>query len=111
MDDTTELFWLYEVVKRVLDRRPSDERNALHKRFQNMMKDRRLSYVFCTCFSEEPDSRSQWLEYADDGHGFAIGFDPTTFDLKRDDPTRDVELRPVIYDEKEQERALGQGLG
>jgi hypothetical protein len=104
MDDTTELFWFYEVVKGVLDRRPSDERNVLHERFKNMVKTPGLSYVFCTCFSKEPDSRSQWLEYADDGHGFAIGFDPTTFDLTRDNPTRDVELKPVVYDEKEQER-------
>ena len=58
MDDTTGLFWLYEVVTRVLDRQPSDARNALHERFKQLMKDRRLSNVFCTCFSEEPDSRS-----------------------------------------------------
>lgn len=111
MDDTTELFWLYEVVTRVLDRQPPDARNALHERFQQLMKDRQLSNVFCTCFSEDPDSRSQWLEYADDGHGFAIGFDPKTFDLKRTVPVRDVELQPVIYDEKEQEQIAGEIIG
>ena len=104
MDDTTELFWFYEVVRRVLGRGLSDEHNVLRVRFEETMQDRRLSYVFCTCFSEVSDSRSQWLEYADDGHGFAIGFDPQTFDLKRAGPKRDVELKPVIYDEEEQER-------
>jgi hypothetical protein len=111
MDDTTELFWLYEVVTRVLDRQPPDACNALHERLQMLMKDRRLSNVFCTCFSEDPDSRSQWLEYADDGHGFAIGFEPTTFDLKRTVPVRDVELQPVIYDEKEQEQIADEVIG
>jgi hypothetical protein len=94
----------YDVVNRVLSRRPADERNAVHEQFQNMVKHRKLTYVFCTCFSEDPDSRSQWLEYADDGHGFAIGFDPTAFDLKRRGPERDFELKPVIYDESEQEQ-------
>ena len=104
MDDTTELFYFYDVVRRVLDRQPPDARSALHGRFEQLMKDRRLSNVFCTCFSKDPDSRSQWLEYADDGHGFAIGFDPNTFDRKRTVPIRDVDLQSVIYDEKEQER-------
>ncbi len=27
------------------------------------------------CFSKDPDSVSQWISYADDGHGLAIGFD------------------------------------
>lgn len=104
MDDTTEVFWLYEVAARVLKRYPSESRNSLHERFDKLIKDRRLSYVFCTCFSEDPDSRSQWLEYADNGHGFAIGFDPTSLDLKRAPPRRDVELGSVIYDAAEQER-------
>lgn len=104
MDDTTELFWFYKVVTRVLDRQPPDARNALQERLRQMTGDRRLSNVYCTCFSKDPDSRSQWLEYADDGHGFAIGFDPTSFDLKRAVPVRNVELQPVIYDEEKQEQ-------
>lgn len=101
MDDTTELLWFYEVVNRLLDRRRSNERNTVRGRFQNLIKDPRPTHVFCACFSEVPDSRSQWLEYADGGHGFTIGFDPTTFDLEQ---ARDIELKPVIYDEKEQEK-------
>ena len=108
MDDTTEFFWLYEVVIRVLNQRPSEERNTLHERFEKLMKDRRLSHVFCTCFSADSDSRSQWLEYADDGHGFAIGFDPTAFDLTRAEPVRDVKLESVIYDSMQQERIAGE---
>ncbi len=104
MDDTTELFWFYEVVTRVLDRQPTEARNGLHKQFKQLMEDRALSYVFCACFSEDPDSRSQWLEYADNGHGFAIGFDPIALDMERTPPERAVELQQVIYDEREQER-------
>jgi hypothetical protein len=32
-------------------------------------------HVFVVCFSEEGDLLSQWRAYADDGRGFAIGFD------------------------------------
>ena len=103
MDDTTEVFWFYEVVLGVLGREVSDERNVLRARFEKIMKDRRLSSIFSTSFSGVSDSRSQWLEYADDGHGFAIGFDPETFDLKRVGPKRAVELKPALYDGREQE--------
>jgi Protein of unknown function (DUF2971) len=104
MDDTTEMFWFHDVAMRVMDRKPADRRNDLHKQFEQLMEDRALSYVFCACFSEEPDARSQWLEYADNGHGFAIGFDPNALDLTRASPARDIDLQPVIYDEQEQER-------
>ncbi len=103
MDDKTELVWLRKMVQRVLDRYPSDERHILHERFTQIINQREPSHVYCTCFSGNPDSRSQWLEYADDGHGFAVGFDTTAFDLKRSTPKRDIQLQRVRYDEAEQE--------
>lgn len=33
--------------------------------------------VFMICFSKERDLLSQWFKYADNGHGLAIGFDPS----------------------------------
>jgi len=104
MDDTTEVSWFCQVVARVLEKRPLESRTALDKRFHSMMTDVGASAVFCGCFSGQRDSLSQWLEYADNGFGFAVGFDTEKFDLKRAAPKRDVELCQVIYDEKEQER-------
>jgi hypothetical protein len=34
---------------------------------------------YCACFSEDGDVLSQWRAYADEGGGFAIGFDPVRF--------------------------------
>lgn len=48
-----------------------------------------------SCFSLNGDVLSQWRAYADDGHGYAIGFDATTL-LK-------LPIRPlkVLYDDGE----------
>jgi hypothetical protein len=104
MDDLSEMFWFPDVVSSRLNQLPTSERNTLHEKFDVQLKQRHITHVYCTCFSEDSDSRSQWLEYADNGHGFAVGFDPTTFELKRSKGTRDVELSPVIYNQKEQVR-------
>jgi len=34
-----------------------------------------IAHPFISCFSLEPDILSQWRAYADDGSGFAVGFD------------------------------------
>lgn len=34
---------------------------------------------YVTCFSKDSDSVSQWVSYADNGQGIAIGFDETSF--------------------------------
>lgn len=34
---------------------------------------------YVACFSKNPDSISQWIAYADNGQGIAIGFDETEF--------------------------------
>lgn len=104
MDDTSEMSWFYAVVKKVLDRRPFEQRTSVHDQFMEVMEAHGPTNVFCSSFSEVLDSRSQWLEYADEGHGFSVGFDPSTFALERPGPVRPVELQSVIYDEEEQDR-------
>lgn len=52
---------------------------------------------YCGCFSELPDSLSQWRGYGDDGYGFAIGFDRES--LAYDAGVRLVE---VDYDRESQ---------
>jgi len=52
-----------------------------------------------SCYSLDADVLSQWRAYADDGRGFAIGFDPTLMKM----PAK--KLR-VLYDETAQVREL-----
>jgi hypothetical protein len=50
---------------------------------------------FVACFSEDGDVLSQWRAYADNGMGFAIGFDPT--DLVALTGEKPSELRRMMY--------------
>jgi hypothetical protein len=48
---------------------------------------------YCVCFSEDGDTLSQWRAYADDGKGFAIGFDSSSLSFPNN-----TELYQVCYD-------------
>jgi Protein of unknown function (DUF2971) len=50
---------------------------------------------YCMCFSTDGDVLSQWRAYAEDGKGFAVGFDSTSLVFPND-----TTLREVCYDEK-----------
>jgi hypothetical protein len=54
-----------------------------------------LNVAMISCYSLDADVLSQWRAYADDGRGFAIGFDPTHMKM----PAK--KLR-VLYDETTQ---------
>lgn len=54
------------------------------------------SHPIITCFSKEPDVLSQWRAYADNGSGWAIGFDAQA--LK----SMPVTLLDVLYEPEEQ---------
>ena len=41
---------------------------------------RKFFWFYASCFSHEGDLLSQWRGYADDGRGFSIGFNRTTFE-------------------------------
>lgn len=51
--------------------------------------------TYVACFSEDGDVLSQWRAYADNGMGFAIGFDPT--DLAIFNAEKPSELRRMMY--------------
>ena len=50
---------------------------------------------YVACFCENPDSVSQWIAYADDGRGFAIGFDEEAFHTV--DAAEGIEYRAITY--------------
>ncbi len=67
---------------------------------------------YFTSFSEEGDMLSQWRGYADNGHGFAIGFDLECLGLPRQIPSMGsrpqlvVGLFRMIYDLDEIRRSI-----
>lgn len=67
---------------------------------------------FICSLSEAPDSLSQWRAYADDGHGFAIGFDSDAFpnypfpDVNAGTAESATTLHKVLYVKDEQEVAV-----
>jgi hypothetical protein len=54
---------------------------------------------FIASFSRKRDDLYQWLAYADDGRGFAIGFAPRMFRIVEDPPTDKLGeyVGPVLY--------------
>jgi hypothetical protein len=55
-------------------------------------------------FSRKRDDLGQWIAYADNGHGYAIGFAPHLFgieDRKDQKPNENVVVGLVLYDIKE----------
>lgn len=101
MDDTTEMVWLNRVLRERIAEL-GDDRSQVHERFDKLLHDTRLTPVYRSCLSEDPDLTSQWIQYGDQGHGFAIGFETAALDLKRPPPKRNVELSRVVYDETQQ---------
>ncbi len=65
-----------------------------------------VAHPFIACFSLDPDMLGQWRSYADDGRGFAVGFDAKT--LKSALPA--TFLR-VLYDPEQQVKEMMHALG
>lgn len=75
----------------------------LAERFADFVRSgvRETADYFCCCFSSEADELGQWRAYADNGHGFALGFDAES--LERDFGVPGDGLRstfPVAYDDE-----------
>src|ERR1019366_7397755 len=69
--------------------------------------------ICVACFSEDGDVLSQWRAYADDGHGFAIGFDTTQLRVLTGSGPGVGELKRISYggtDEQELIDKLFQGF-
>lgn len=90
---------------------PSDVVQSLttyaRKNLQNMLSDSAdRSDAYCACLSFSSDSRTQWHTYAENGNGFAIGFDlyrilqRSVFDHMKGKPY--IYCGPVIYSERKQ---------
>lgn len=62
-------------------------------------------HFFICCFSGDGDDLGQWRAYADNGQGFALGFDSGTledgFTKKKGKPVRQHSTFPITYDDNE----------
>jgi hypothetical protein len=81
LNDPSELkhgfFSAIEIVKSLLQ-----QANSLRQRFVNRFEDfginggiQETTHCFVLCFSSDGDDLGQWRSYADNGRGYALGFD------------------------------------
>ncbi len=64
--------------------------------------------IFVACLSQNGDVLSQWRAYADDGHGFAIGFDCTQLATLSSSEVGACELKRILYGGMEEQQLLDQ---
>ena len=77
MNDALEREWGYNLFSRVLESL-SDEFNKdfLEQVMVGIRAGTFTNVAMISCYSLDADVLSQWRAYADDGRGFAVGFDP-----------------------------------
>ena len=76
MNDYAEGNWFFRVLKNELIRRP-EEYGVISGYLDNFIhQPSARKQIRLTCFSKVNDSVSQWVQYAADGTGFVIGFNP-----------------------------------
>ena len=106
MNDYLELEWAAGVLRQILKERQRQYPEVVSSFLGCFIPD-----SFLCCFSAGRDALSQWRAYADDGKGFAIGFDTSEFKTlarSRIDCLDEglIEFVPVIYDQKLQWEAI-----
>ncbi len=105
MNDSMERQWGMDALQQELSTRQDYEGTA----FMDVMERaiHRASYeslTLASCFSIEGDRLSQWRAYAENGAGFAIGFDPKALQMLP------VSLLEVCYDRQAQAERITDGV-
>lgn len=86
MNDGNETVGVYKMIFNLLEK--YDEKKSLRTMFDFARSPGAIQLYetplgaypeYITCFSKDPDSVSQWVSYADNGQGIAIGFDEAVF--------------------------------
>ena len=116
MNDTGEFQYAESVIYGALDE--VNERQDLPRTAQIVTEDIRLtlnnlleesiedSRAYCACLTVSPDHPEQWKSYAEDGKGFAIGFD--LLQLLHTQVSRGqsgqtyLDCLPVVYEKRKQ---------
>lgn len=119
-NDSQEKLWIYNNLEKAME----NAFKSMHLTIKPQDSDGIGSYISTTkkeldevihqeslvvCFSKKGDLLSQWRGYANDGCGFAIGFDKMRLEeyLNRDER---FEISPVEYDDEKQIRMLASDI-
>lgn len=111
-NDYMEHNWLKEKYDCKIDFLRSQEASDFHNALAAEKAKYREHLAFVACFSMQSDLLSQWRAYAEDGAGFAIGFNPRYFNFSPSLPTYGSDalvthgLLPVCYEEIEQDQLV-----
>lgn len=105
MNDSMERQWGFDALQQEL----SVRHEYADSLFMEVMDSAiyRASYetmTMASCFSIEGDMLSQWRAYAENGAGFAIGFDPAELQMLP------VSLLEVCYDPQVQDERIADGI-
>lgn len=96
LNDALEREWGYSIFVKVMKQlRDEFDKEFIGHVMNAIAASTFRSVAMISCYSLDADVLSQWRAYADDGRGFAIGFDPKLMKM----PAK--KLR-VLYDEKDQ---------
>jgi hypothetical protein len=107
MSDHAERLWAERIMDEELDILKSSFSPEIIQEFSLQYQVTKFSPYIC-CFSTDGDLLSQWRAYADDGHGFAIGFDSSLISYSKNLPmmayTKEtaLSLHSVVYEEEKQ---------
>jgi hypothetical protein len=83
----------------------SDAMKSFSNHFKDLVEARieAVAHHFVCCFSAERDELGQWRAYADNGHGYALGFDgpmlEEAFAKKESQPIPEHHTFPITYEE------------
>lgn len=115
LNDTAEMHWGYSVFEEAAGKllkiaESKENLRNLNKAFFDKVDEiiapmQHRFHPFVSCFSREPDSLGQWRAYADNGRGFAIGFQAKALAFMP------VSLLDVEYDREKQVQEMMDALG
>lgn len=116
LNDGSESRWAYsifeEAATRLITRKgvkesaPTIEEAFIDEIDKIISPAQLIAHPFIACFSETPDLLGQWRSYADDGRGFAVGFNACS--LKSQLPA--TFLR-VLYEPEQQIKEMMHAIG
>jgi hypothetical protein len=115
MNDYSEMSYGKNLINKIIDEHISNGQNAELRTLCNDKLNFALNEPFIFCLSAEEQLLSQWINYADHGRGFAVGFntkilDRIGVDIKAHTHLGSINSRtilsPVIYDNELQYKLI-----
>ena len=103
LNDPSELLYGYSTAARILTEKAKAKGGEFETAFADQFEDgikekfQNSAHYFCCSFSEAGDDLGQWRAYANDGKGYALGFDGKVLEEKFSEIPNPASF-PVSYD-------------